>query len=70
MPDLRGSGCEAVSTWPEARAAKAERLRRERRYYTPQRRGPDCWACGKPTAKGTVDEKAPYHPCCAEQVSA
>jgi len=49
-----------VTTWPEARAAKAERLRRSRRLFTPDRRGPKCPVCGTDTVKG----QPAVHPTC------
>ena len=55
-----------MATWPEARAKKAERLRREARLYTPDRRGPACRRCGLPTVAGLTDPTNPLHPCCAE----
>lgn len=50
-----------MSTWPEARAGKLERGRRERRHYTPDRLGPVCATCGLkvPLALG-----ADTHPTC------
>lgn len=55
-----------MATWAEARAAKAERQRRERRFYTPDLRGPACRGCGFPTVAAITDPKHPVHPCCAE----
>lgn len=34
-----------MTTWPEARAAKAERQRRERRFYTRDLVGDQCPFC-------------------------
>lgn len=54
-------------TWPEARAAKDERQRREQRYYTPDKRGPRCWVCKQwtdPVVSASTGEA--LHPTCAE----
>lgn len=50
-----------MPTWPEARAARTERLARSRRLYTPDRLGPVCATCGLkvPLALG-----ADTHPTC------
>lgn len=56
-----------MPTFPEARAAKAERSRREARYYTRDLLGRPCPICGGrvPTVIG-VD----FHPCCGPDVAA
>jgi hypothetical protein len=53
-----------VSTWKEAREAKAARLRREHRYYTPDQRGPRC-----PVCKGWTDPVLREHPTCTPESS-
>lgn len=54
-----------MSTWPEARAAKEERLRRERRFFTPDKRGPRCPVCGGHTSAALVaDLGTAVHPTC------
>ena len=56
-----------MATWPEARAKKAERLRREQRLYTPDKRGPLCPMCKTPTVAAVcAATNDPRHPCCAE----
>lgn len=54
-------------TWAEVRAAKDERLRREARLYTPDKRGPDCPVCRTPTVQAvTAATGDPRHITCAE----
>lgn len=54
-------------TWPEARAAKDERLRREARYFHPgntaKRR---CPGCGGKMSQALVDVGFHAHPCCSD----
>lgn len=60
-----------MATWPEARAAKAERQRRERRFYTPDMRGPRCPVCGQATDKLMVElAGTPVHPTCEPEFKA
>lgn len=51
-----------MGTWPEARAAKAERDRREHRHWTRDLLGRPCGVCRQriPLVLGDVD----VHPCC------
>lgn len=51
-----------MTTWPEARAAKAERQRRERRHYQPEHLGRLCaGGCG---LKVVAAVGQAYHPTC------
>lgn len=54
-----------MGTWPEAKAVKAERVRRERRYFTPDLLGKPCRRCQLklPLVLGDVDT----HPCCDQE---
>lgn len=55
-----------MPTTREIQAKKAERLRREQRYYTPDKRGPDCWVCRNPTdPKVSAATGEALHPTCA-----
>lgn len=54
-----------MTTWREARAARVERQRRERRHYTPDKLGKPCPACGIKVPKGL----GPYHPTCGPDVA-
>lgn len=51
-----------MTTWREATAAKAERQRREHRFFTPDMLGKPCPACGLrvPLLLGPVT----FHPTC------
>lgn len=51
-------------TWPEARAAKAERLRREQRYYTPDKLGRACPVCGTKMPTALLAARINLHPTC------
>lgn len=54
-----------MATWREAEAAKRERLRRERRYFTVDKRGPRCPVCHMPTSKALTEATGTaVHPAC------
>lgn len=53
-----------MATFPEARAAKVERDRRERRYYTPDKLGGLCRFCKTKTDKVLWDLGYHAHPTC------
>lgn len=53
-----------MATWTEAEAAKRERLRRERRYYTPDKLGPLCRVCRKPMPRVLRAAGDLTHPTC------
>lgn len=51
-------------TWPEARNAKAERQRRERRFYTRDKLGKPCPGCRKPVPRALNEAGIWWHPTC------
>lgn len=53
-----------MPTWPEARAAKDERLRRERRHYYPEHLGRPCPSCGLKVVKAVG-----FHPACGPEAA-
>lgn len=54
-----------MTTWKEARLAKAARLRREQRYFTPDKRGPKCPVCKGHTSAELVGALGTaVHPTC------
>lgn len=53
-----------MTTWPEARAAKAERQRRERRFYTRDRLGRPCPMCKLRMPVALLEAGILVHPTC------
>jgi hypothetical protein len=53
-----------MATFPEARAAKTERTRRQRRHYTPDLLGVLCRYCRTRTVKPLNDAGYWTHPTC------
>lgn len=54
-----------MATWAEAEAGKRERLRREQRYFTVDKRGPRCPVCHLFTSRELVEATGtPVHPTC------
>ena len=59
-----------MATWPEARAAKAERQRRQRRHYTPDQLGRLCaGGCGLRMPLALLETGATVHPTCGPQAA-
>lgn len=53
-----------MPTWREARAAKVERLKREQRYYTPDKLGRPCPVCGLKMPLALIHAGIWSHPTC------
>lgn len=71
MAAYRVQAGPVVATWKEARLAKEARLRRERRYFTPDKRGPACPGCGGPTSRDLVEVLGtPLHLTCEPEFRA
>lgn len=59
-----------MTTWPEARAAKAERGRREQRHYTPDLLGLPCRYCHTKVPKALNEAGYYAHPTCGPKLPA
>lgn len=57
-----------MTTWTEARAAKANRLKRESRYYTADKLGAACVVCGNKLPKALTAAGINAHPTCGPDV--
>lgn len=56
-----------MPTTREVQAAKENRLRREQRYYTLDRRGAPCAVCRTPLDGRLSDLGEATHPCCDKE---
>lgn len=56
-----------MTTWAEARAAREERLRRERRYYTPDKLGAPCRVCHIKVPAALIASGMDTHPTCGTE---
>ncbi len=53
-----------MTTWKEARVAKANRLEREQRHYRPENLGPPCPVCKTRIVKALAEQGIETHPTC------
>lgn len=59
-----------MATWPEARAAKTQRQRQQRRFYSTDRLGARCVVCGERMPTALEAEGHHAHPTCGPEYGA